>query len=78
MYEAALRPVVALQQLVRAWGLAAELYGFSSTEVNTALDRRLKQLAPETPSETDLRGTALYLRDQALKLLEDAGATLDA
>ena len=78
LYEAALRPVAALQQLVRAWGPAAELHGFSSIEVNTALDRRLKQLAPETPSETDLRGTALDLRDQALALLKDAAATLDA
>ena len=76
-YEAALRPLAALRHLVRHRGPAAELSGFSSTDIGQALDKRFKELTPLPPAEPDLRGTALELRERALRLLDDPQAPIE-
>jgi hypothetical protein len=76
-YEETLRPLAALRHLVRHRGPAAELSGFSSTDIGQALDKRFKELTPLPPAEPDLRGTALELRERALRLLDDPQARLE-
>ncbi len=76
-YEETLRPLAALRHLARHRGPGAELSGFSNTDLGQALDRKFKELVPLPPADTDLRGTALELRERALRLLDDAGAPLE-
>ncbi len=76
-YESALRPLAALRHLARHRGPGAELSGFSNTDLGQALDRKFKELMPLPPPDTDLRGTALELRERALRLLDDASAPID-
>ncbi len=76
-FEAELRPLAALRHLVRHRGPAAELAGFSNTDLGQALDRKFKELMPLPPPDTDLRGGALDLRERALRLLDDPAATLE-
>ena len=75
-YESALRPLAGLRHLVKSWGPAGELAGFSNSNLGQALDKRFKELIPLPPADTDLRGAALDLRERALRLLEDASAPL--
>ena len=76
-YEETLRPLAALRHLVKHWGHAGELAGFSNTDLGQALDRKFKELVPLPPADTDLRGGALELRERALRLLDDPAATLE-
>ena len=76
-YEETLRPLAALRHLVRHRGPAAELAGFSNTDLGQALDRKFKELMPLPPPDTDLRGTALELRERALRLLDDPQAPIE-
>ncbi len=76
-YEAAQRPLAALRHLVKHWGHAGELAGFSNSDLGQALDKRFKELTPLPPTEPDLRGAALELRERALRLLDDPQAPLD-
>ena len=76
-YEAILRPLAALRYLVRHRGPAAELSGFSNSDLGQALDKRFKELTPLPPPDPDLRGGALDLRERALRLLDDPAATLE-
>ena len=76
-YEETLRPLAALRHLVRHRGPGAELAGFSNTDLGQALDRKFKELMPLPPPDTDLRGTALELRERALRLRDDPQARLE-
>lgn len=76
-YETALRPLAALRHLARSWGPGGELAGFSDSALGLSLERKFKELTPLPPSEPDLRGSALDLRERALRLLEDADAPLE-
>ena len=76
-YEETLRPLAALRHLVRHRGPAAELAGFSNSDLGQALDKRFKELTPLPPTEPDLRGAALDLRERALRLLDDPQAPIE-
>lgn len=76
-YEATLAPLAALRHLARSWGPGGELAGFSDSALGLSLEKRFKELTPLPPSEPDVRGSALDLRERALRLLEDAGAPLE-
>ena len=76
-YEETLRPLAALRHLVKHWGHAGELAGFSNTDLGQALDRKFKELVPLPPADTDLRGGALELRERALRLLDDPQAPIE-
>lgn len=72
-YEAALRPVAQLRHLVRHWGPAHPLCGFSSG-VGAEIDARLRELAIAPPSEPDIVGGAYDLHAAARRLMEDPEA----
>ena len=74
-YIEALRPVAQLRHLVRPWGPAHPLHGFSSG-LGAAIDARLREVAIEPLSEPDIVGGAHDLRAAALQLLGDSGANV--
>ena len=76
-YETALRPLAALRHLLRRWGPGSAFSGFSNSDAGIALEKRIKELTPLPPADPDVNGAAADLRDRAVKLLDDAGATLD-
>ena len=76
-YEETLRPLAALRHLLRRWGPGSAFSGFSNSDAGIALEKRIKELTPLPPADPDVNGAAADLRDRAVKLLDDAGATLD-
>ena len=76
-FEAELRPLAALRHLLRRWGPGSAFSGFSNSDAGIALEKRIKELTPLPPADPDVNGAAADLRDRAVKLLDDAGATLD-
>ena len=70
-YREALRPALYLRHLVRTWGPAHPLHGFSNSRLAAAIDARLRDLAIDSPPEVDVVGGAHDVLAEAKRLLAE-------